>query len=93
METLENNYLRRYDWLVTKIVERTRFRFIKKFKVKFVKNMIYMYLLMAGFWCATILPNKYIFASMGIYFAYFVLITLIFNLKEIKNIKLILFNR
>ena len=67
--------------------------FIKKFKVKFIKNLLYMFLIMAGFYTATIFEGNYLFVGMAIYFAYFVLITLILNLKEIKNVKLILFNK
>ncbi len=67
--------------------------FIKKFKVKFIKNLLYMFLIMAGFYCATIFEGNYLFVGMAIYLAYFIFITLLLNLKEIKNIKLILFNK
>ena len=56
--------------------------FIKKFKVKFVKNLVYLILIIAGFYSSTFIPNIYV-SSVSYLFFYLVL-TLIIFYKELK---------
>ena len=58
--------------------------FIRSYKVKWIKNCLYMFLMAGGFYAVTIWNNWW--ATLLIYFAYFVALTLFFFWKDINNI-------
>ena len=58
--------------------------FIRSYKVKWIKNCLYMFLMAGGFYAVTIWNNWW--ATLLIYFAFFVALTLLFFWKDVNNI-------
>ena len=63
----------------------TEIYFIRNFKVHFVRNVIYMVLMIGGFYVSVfVLKNIYI--GMAAYFGYYLLITILMNYGIIKSL-------
>ncbi len=58
--------------------------FVKKFRVKWIRNFIYMLAIISGFYCISRISS--ILLSASLYFIYFMTLTSIFYYREIKEL-------
>lgn len=65
--------------------------FVRKYHVPWIRNIVYLVLVIGGFYGISFIPNIYL--AMGVYFLAFIVLTLIIYFNEVKTLFLKLKNR